>query len=100
MAMAEKTVPWWRRALQFALGGIRSGFGLFQRGAKPGEVDQGEAARGVEAVAVESAKASGEIEAAPAPQEKAIEGPVQNEGKSEVVELAPEIPLPVAVAGT
>lgn len=27
--MAEKTVPWWRRALSYALGGIRSGFGLF-----------------------------------------------------------------------
>jgi segregation and condensation protein A len=49
MAMAEKTVPWWRRALKFALGGLRSGFGLFQRGAKPGEVEEGEAARGAEA---------------------------------------------------
>jgi uncharacterized protein with beta-barrel porin domain len=32
--MEEKTVPWWRRALNFALGGIRSGFGLFSRHAK------------------------------------------------------------------
>ena len=29
--MEEKNVPWWRRALSFALGGIRSGFGLFSR---------------------------------------------------------------------
>ena len=29
--MAEKTIPWWRRALGFALNGIRSGFGLFSR---------------------------------------------------------------------
>ena len=29
--MAEKTIPWWRRALNYALGGIRSGFGLFSR---------------------------------------------------------------------
>ncbi len=28
--MQEK-VPWWRRALEFTLGGIRSGFGLFRR---------------------------------------------------------------------
>jgi segregation and condensation protein A len=37
--MAEKTLPWWRRALNFALDGIRSGFGLFTRSAnsQPGE---------------------------------------------------------------
>ena len=28
--MMERTVPWWRRALKFALSGIRSGFGLFR----------------------------------------------------------------------
>jgi segregation and condensation protein A len=33
--MAEKTVPWWRKALNFALGGIRTGFGLLARLAKP-----------------------------------------------------------------
>ena len=33
--MLEKAVPWWRKALQFALGGIRSGFGLFSRSAQP-----------------------------------------------------------------
>ena len=32
--MPEKTVPWWRRALNFALDGIRSGFGLLSRLAK------------------------------------------------------------------
>jgi len=32
--MAEKTVPWWRRAWSFAFDGIRSGFGLFPRSAK------------------------------------------------------------------
>jgi len=31
----ENTIPWWRRALKFALGGIRSGFGLFSRPEKP-----------------------------------------------------------------
>jgi len=29
--MLEKKVPWWRKALNFALGGFRSGFGLFSR---------------------------------------------------------------------
>ena len=33
--MIEK-VPWWRRVIQFALGGIRSGFGLFSRNGKTG----------------------------------------------------------------
>jgi segregation and condensation protein A len=33
--MAEKTTPWWRKALSYALGGIRSGFGLFSRPQKP-----------------------------------------------------------------
>jgi segregation and condensation protein A len=33
--MAEKKIPWWRKALNFALGSIRSGFGLFSRSAKP-----------------------------------------------------------------
>ena len=47
--MVDKTVPWWRRALQFALGGIRTGFGLFQRGAKAGEAEEREPVRGVEA---------------------------------------------------
>ena len=29
MQVLEKTIPWWRKALKFALGGIRSGFGFF-----------------------------------------------------------------------
>ena len=33
--MIEKTIPWWRKALWFALGGIRSGFGFFPRLASP-----------------------------------------------------------------
>ena len=32
--MEEKTLPWWRKALSYALGGLRSGFGLFSRSAK------------------------------------------------------------------
>jgi segregation and condensation protein A len=33
--MIEKPVPWWRKALNYALSGIRSGFGLFPKPAKP-----------------------------------------------------------------
>jgi len=33
--MAEKTIPWWRKALTFALDGIRSGFGLFSHHPRP-----------------------------------------------------------------
>jgi segregation and condensation protein A len=32
--MIARKVPWWRRVLDFALGGIRSGFGLFSQNAK------------------------------------------------------------------
>jgi segregation and condensation protein A len=96
--MAEKTVPWWRRALQFALGGIRSGFGLFQRGGKPGEAEESEPVRGVEAREAELPKGSEGIETAAAAQENAIESPLESEGRNEVEELAEEIPLPVAGA--
>jgi segregation and condensation protein A len=40
MQVAEKKVPWWRKALDFALGGIRSGFGLFPRAAKPASLEK------------------------------------------------------------
>ena len=36
--MEGKQVPWWRKALSIALGGIRSGFGLFSR--KPRKRDE------------------------------------------------------------
>jgi segregation and condensation protein A len=38
--MAQKTIPWWRKALEFALGGFRSGFGLFSRPARPEPVPE------------------------------------------------------------
>jgi hypothetical protein len=34
MQALETTIPWWRKALNFALDGIRSGFGLFSRSSK------------------------------------------------------------------
>ena len=33
--MVEKASPWWRKALDYALGGLRSGFGLFPRPVQP-----------------------------------------------------------------
>jgi segregation and condensation protein A len=33
--MVERAIPWWRKALQIALGGLRSRFGFFPRLAKP-----------------------------------------------------------------
>ena len=37
--MTEKPIPWWRKALKYALGGIRSGFGLFPKAAKPAPIE-------------------------------------------------------------
>ncbi len=37
--MIEKPVPWWRKALNYALSGIRSGFGLFPKPSKPAPVE-------------------------------------------------------------
>ena len=34
MQVEKEKLPWWRWALDFALGGIRSGFGLFRRNGK------------------------------------------------------------------
>jgi hypothetical protein len=38
--MAEKAIPWWRRALLLALGGLRSRFGFFTRTATPETVTE------------------------------------------------------------
>ena len=40
MQMEETKVPWWRKALDFALSGFRTGFGLFSRTEKnPAEIE-------------------------------------------------------------
>ena len=90
--MVEKTVPWWRRALQFALGGIRSGFGLFQRGAKPGEMKDSEPEGRAEAEIADAYKGVGTAAAA---QEKETGSGPEIAGKNEAEELAKEIPRPV-----
>jgi len=38
--MDEMTIPWWRKALQFAWGGFRSRFGFFPRPARPEPVTE------------------------------------------------------------
>jgi len=37
--MIEKPVSWWRKALNYALSGLRSGFGLFPKEAKPASME-------------------------------------------------------------
>ena len=39
--MVEKIIPWWRRALSYALSEIRSRFGLFTRPIQPTSLDDG-----------------------------------------------------------
>jgi segregation and condensation protein A len=48
--MIDKVVPWWRRALDFALSGIRSGFGLFRRNGRMEASPEVEAGNEVAAV--------------------------------------------------
>jgi len=86
----EKTIPWWRKALKFALGGIRSGFGLFPRAAKTEAVREEEI--------TQNSEESLEIETAltkPSPQhEVPAETVIQPEPAAEpvpAVELAPAI---------
>src|ERR1035437_4401088 len=77
--MLEKTIPWWRKALNFAMGGIRSGFGLFPRTAEPEPVTE--------------PKFSGSLEKAPE-EETALIDP---SSQPEIVVAAPAIPAePVA----
>jgi segregation and condensation protein A len=84
----EQTIPWWRKALKFALGGIRSGFGLFPRPAKA------EAVR--EEKITENSEESLEIETAltkPSPEHEAF-------AAEPVIQPEPEAdPAPVATPG-
>ena len=53
--MEVKSVPWWRKALDFALSGIRSGFGLFSREQKQNNEIAPEPASGHEEIREEEA---------------------------------------------
>jgi len=86
MQVIEKTMPWWRRALRFALGGIRSGFGLF---ARPARLEP-------DAVPVAVPTISDSLEEN-AEEERALTKPFP---KIEVAEEAPEVPAePVSPLG-
>jgi segregation and condensation protein A len=111
MHMVEKTIPWWRKALQYALGGIRSGFGLFSRPAKavPIEEDQflqrSEASKEVEEALTHEPANPETLPAVPetvAVQASAAEPAAANEPVAEPVsEPAPAVeppPIPVAEA--
>ncbi len=102
--MEEKNVPWWRRALSFALGGIRSGFGLFARAQEAKAAEDAEGVGGQEADRVEVAElseVSPEVNAVAAdvreevtlaaPEEAAVElEPVGGSERSALVEAEPE----------
>ena len=104
--MPEKTIPWWRKALHFALSGIRSGFGLFPRTAQPEaaaatEIDESveemrieEAASPVVVVEAESVAAEPEPEpmAMPEPEIEVAVEPV--EPVAENAGLEPEVDEP------
>jgi hypothetical protein len=86
MQVIEKTMPWWRRALRFALGGIRSGFGLF---ARPARLEP-------DAVPVAVPTISDSLEEN-VEEERALTKPFT---KIEVAEEAPEVPAePVSPLG-
>ncbi len=84
--MEEKTVPWWRKALNYALDGIRSGFGLFSRAAKPKAV--------VEPEAPADRKENLEQEEVSLTQDS----PDVKANAAEAVEVAKSAPVPDAVA--
>ena len=123
--MLEKTVPWWRKALIYALGGIRSGFGLFPRPAQPVPLNEESFPEGLEpSLGVETAltdhaanpetiaaEAIRAAESAPAPvaeSDNAIEvisvaaaAPVVESASTAAPEHAiPPVPVPVPVQET
>src|SRR3974390_1599258 len=53
--MEVKSVPWWRKALDFALSGIRSGFGLFSKTQKQKDITEPETVAGHEEIREEEA---------------------------------------------
>jgi segregation and condensation protein A len=125
MQMLEKTVPWWRKALIYALGGIRSGFGLFPRPAQPVPLNEErfpevlEPSLGVETaltdhtanpetIAAEAVRAAESVTAPIAESANAIElmtvaaaAPVVKSASTPAPEDAiPPVPVPVPVQET
>jgi segregation and condensation protein A len=113
MRKAEKSVSWWRRALRFALAGIRSGFGLFPSAQKAEPVTETESSARLEVTLEEetaltdssptpdvlpiSPAAAAEPVAEAAPAERAAEATAEPEtvaSPEPVSESAPEATEP------
>ena len=93
--MAERTVPWWRKALNFALDGIRSGFGLFLRAAKPASGEARQTLNEIE----EPSEEERLLPQQPANPEPFAPVPVMAPVQAAVAEDAPAAPIPeVALA--
>jgi segregation and condensation protein A len=115
MQMADKTIPWWRKALNYALSGIRKGFGLFSRPVKevPVEEDQflqrSEASKEVEEAVLTHQPANPEVSpavpeaaAAIAPMtgsEPVAAAPMPSEQVGEPTPDGEPIPVPVKEPG-
>ncbi len=90
--MLEKAVPWWRRALDFALGGIRSGFGLFSRSAQPEPSNPNQFSSSIEESPVNEALTDQPYNS------EAVAAVPEPAAPAETVPVAAAIPEPVAPA--
>ena len=95
--MAEKTLPWWRKALTLALKGIRAGLGLLSRAGRPGGADEEngdpapETEKSTETTERELTEQPTQSELTPEPAAKAAEQPAAAPA-SEPVAAAPIAP--------
>jgi segregation and condensation protein A len=88
--MAERAVPWWQRVLRRALGGLRSGFGLFRRSSAGRSTTEEEA----ESIKVEADRA-GALSIAAEPQEQdEAEPQITERHEEEETELNRTFPNP------
>ena len=60
--MEDKQVPWWRKALNIAVNGILSGFGLFSKAPKPIDATEPATAAGEEEIRKEAELTEGSPE--------------------------------------
>jgi len=87
--MAEKIIPWWRKALQYALGEIRSGFGLFTRPVTPKILEEDSTLDGTEESLEEEA-----LTPEPANPETSAAEPAKLPGPPDIVVIAAAPPPP------
>jgi hypothetical protein len=99
--MEDKQVPWWRRALKFALGGIRSAFGIFARPEKSGTAVEQQSANGgereikVEDYRIEESEEETELtDISPTPE--ALEAAIPEAADQLAVPAVPQAPAVMA----